>query len=224
MWRRVWDSNPRAQRANGFQDRLVMTASIPLRIWNCLSTEIIRYSIVLEILLEMRFCAAFGVPEKSVFTRLFCVFATAVLANFQDHLVMTASITLRVSNWPKSQQIPKYEIKKIARKLRDAHLAKCKNKCEKPNKIKGFGEFDVIRTIVFQDRLVMTASITLRVCYLIVFFLAFRILDRDHFGQVFYRLKNGVFWTSFGVLHLASSRGCQTFRVANARRTFEVIS
>ncbi len=45
----------------------------------------------------------------------------------------------------------------------------------------------------FQDRLVMTASITLRVCYLIVFFLAFRILDRDHFGQVFYRLENGVF-------------------------------
>ena len=49
----------------------------------------------------------------------------------------------------------------------------------------------------FQDRLVMTASITLRVDYLIVlflrFFLAFRILDRDHFGRVFYRLKNGVF-------------------------------
>ena len=45
----------------------------------------------------------------------------------------------------------------------------------------------------FQDRLVMTASITLRVCYLIVFFLAFIILDRDHFGQVFYRLENGVF-------------------------------
>ena len=31
-WRRVWDSNPRAQRANGFQDRLVMTTSITLRI------------------------------------------------------------------------------------------------------------------------------------------------------------------------------------------------
>ena len=31
MWRRVWDSNPRAQRANGFQDRLVMTTSITLR-------------------------------------------------------------------------------------------------------------------------------------------------------------------------------------------------
>ena len=39
----------------------------------------------------------------------------------------------------------------------------------------------------------MTASITLRVDYLIVLFLAFRILDRDHFGQVFYRLENGVF-------------------------------
>ena len=74
----------------------------------------------------MRFSVASGVPEKSVFTRLFCVFATVMLANFQD-------------------------------------------------------------------RLVMTASITLRVCYLIVFFLAFRILDRDHLGQVFYRLENGVF-------------------------------
>ena len=112
---------------------------------NCRQADFIGYSIFLEIFLEMLFSVAFGVPEKSVFTRLFCVFATAMLANFQD-------------------------------------------------------------------RLVMTASITLRVCYLIVFFLAFRILDRDHFGQVFYRLKNGVFWTSFGVLHLASSRGCQTFQ------------
>ena len=93
---------------------------------NCRQADFIGYSIFLEIFLEMLFSVAFGVPEKSVFTRLFCVFATAMLANFQD-------------------------------------------------------------------RLVMTASITLRVCYLIVFFLAFRILDRDHFEQVFYRLKNGVF-------------------------------
>ena len=31
LWRRGWDSNPCAFWANGFQDRLVMTASIPLR-------------------------------------------------------------------------------------------------------------------------------------------------------------------------------------------------
>ena len=43
----------------------------------------------------MLFSVAFGVPEKSVFTRLFCVFATVVLANFQDRLVMTTSISLR---------------------------------------------------------------------------------------------------------------------------------
>ena len=91
---------------NGFQDRLVMTASIPLRIWTCLSTEIIRYSIVLEILLEMRFCAVFGVPKKSVVTRLFKVFATAVVANFQDRLVMTTSISLRVPSQPKGQLEP----------------------------------------------------------------------------------------------------------------------
>ena len=41
LWRRERDSNPRAQRANGFQDRLVMTASISLR----MTYELI-YSIV----------------------------------------------------------------------------------------------------------------------------------------------------------------------------------
>ena len=93
----------------------------------------------------MLFLIAFGVPKKSVFTRLFDLFATVMLANFQD-------------------------------------------------------------------RLVMTTSISLRVCYLIVLFLAFRILNRDHFGRVFYRFENGVFWTSFGGRRLASSRGCQTFQ------------
>ena len=44
----------------------------------------------------MLFSVAFGVPEKSVFTRLFEIFASAMLANFQDRLVMTASITLHV--------------------------------------------------------------------------------------------------------------------------------
>ena len=63
---------------------------------NCQKADFIGYSIVLEILLEMRFCAVFGVPEKSVFTRLFKAFATDMLANFQDRLVMTASITLRI--------------------------------------------------------------------------------------------------------------------------------
>jgi len=93
---------------------------------NCRVADFIGLLNFLEIFLEMLFSIAFGVPEKSVFTRLFCVFATCVLANFQDRLVMTASITLRVD-------------------------------------------------------------------YLIVFCLAFRILDRDHLGQVFYRLENGVF-------------------------------
>ena len=44
----------------------------------------------------MLFSVAFGVPEKPVFARLFDIFATDMLANFQDRLVMTASITLRV--------------------------------------------------------------------------------------------------------------------------------
>ena len=33
VWRRGWDSNPCAFWANGFQDRLVMTTSIPLRVF-----------------------------------------------------------------------------------------------------------------------------------------------------------------------------------------------
>ena len=103
----------------------------------------------------MRFCDVSEVPEKSVFTRLFRVFATFVLANFQDRLVMTASITLRV----------------IARRGLRSGSASAESAAW------FIGE----------------ADITLRVCYLIVFFLAFRILDRDHLGQVFYRLENGVF-------------------------------
>ena len=63
---------------------------------NCRSADFIGYSIFLEIFLEMLFSVAFGVPKKSVFTRLFRVFATFVLANFQDRLVMTASICLRI--------------------------------------------------------------------------------------------------------------------------------
>ena len=62
---------------------------------NCRSADFIGYSIFLEIFLEILFSVAFGVPEKSVFTRLFFVFATDMLANFQDSLVMTASIYLR---------------------------------------------------------------------------------------------------------------------------------
>ena len=103
----------------------------------------------------MRFCDVSEVPEKSVFTRLFDLFASASLANFQDRLVMTASITLRV----------------IARRGLRSGSASAESAAW------FIGE----------------ADITLRVCYLSVFFLAFRILDRDHFGQVFYRLENGVF-------------------------------
>ena len=51
---------------------------------------------------------------------------------------------------------------KIARKLRETLLAKCRGTPKKLNKIKGFHDFAVTETRVFQDRLVMTASITLR--------------------------------------------------------------
>ena len=51
---------------------------------------------------------------------------------------------------------------KIARKLRETLLAKCRGTPKKLNKIKGFHDFAVTETRVFQDRLVMTASISLR--------------------------------------------------------------
>ena len=44
----------------------------------------------------MRFCVVLEVPKKSGVARLFKVFATAVLANFQDRLVMTTSISFRL--------------------------------------------------------------------------------------------------------------------------------
>ena len=126
FWRRERDSNPCGRVPKRFsRPPRYDHFDIPPYM-NCRQADFIGLLNFLEIFLEMLFSVAFGVPEKSVFTRLFCVFASAMLANFQD-------------------------------------------------------------------RLVMTASITLRVYYLIVFFLAFRILDRDHFGQVFYRLENGVF-------------------------------
>lgn len=58
---------------------------------NCRKADFIGYSIVLEILLEMRFGAAFGVPKKSGVTRLFPIFASARIANFQDRLGMAAA-------------------------------------------------------------------------------------------------------------------------------------
>ena len=92
FWRRVWDSNPRAREGKRFSrpPRYDRFDNPPYM--NCRVADFIGYSIFLE----MRFCDVSEVPEKSVFTRLFCVFATCVLANFQDRLVMTASITLRV--------------------------------------------------------------------------------------------------------------------------------
>ena len=44
----------------------------------------------------MLFSVAFGVPKKSVFTRLSERFEIFKPNGFQDHLVMTASITLHV--------------------------------------------------------------------------------------------------------------------------------
>ena len=94
-------------------------------------------------------------PKTLDITRILREQKEQLRAGFQDRLVMTASITLRV----------------IARRGLRSGSASAESAAW------FIGE----------------ADITLRVDCLIVLFLAFRILDRDHFGQVFYRLKNGVF-------------------------------
>ena len=60
IWRRKRDSNPRAFWANGFQDRLVVTASIFLRI-----------KFLLDIALDVRCLVFFARAKKSVFSRGF---------------------------------------------------------------------------------------------------------------------------------------------------------
>ena len=96
MWRRERDSNPCGREPKRFsRPPRYDHFDIPPYM-NCRQADIIGYSIFLEMFLEMRFCDVSEVPEKSVFTRLFCVFASAVLANFQDRLVMTTSIPLRM--------------------------------------------------------------------------------------------------------------------------------
>ena len=75
----------------------------------------------------MLFSVAFGAPEKSVFTRLFCVFATAMLANFQDRLVMTTSITLRRVSFAKCSGIWREFRERTMKFLYDG-------KCRKPLK------------------------------------------------------------------------------------------
>ena len=95
-WRRERDSNPCGRVPKRFsRPPRYDHFDIPPYM-NCRVADFIGYSIFLEILLEMLFSVAFGVPEKSVFTRLFDLFATDVLANFQDRLVMTTSISLRI--------------------------------------------------------------------------------------------------------------------------------
>ena len=96
LWRRGRDSNPCGVAPKRFSrppryDRFDTSPYM-----NCQKTDFIGYSIVLEILLEIHFCTAFGVPKKSGAARLFTVFASVSIANFQDRLVMTTSITLRI--------------------------------------------------------------------------------------------------------------------------------
>ena len=67
----------------------------------------------------MLFSVVFGVPEKSVFTRLFELFATAMLANFQDRLVMTASICFRTEVLYHSPSILSSPQKEKGRDLHD---------------------------------------------------------------------------------------------------------
>ena len=105
---------------------------------------------------------------------------------FQDRLVMTTSITLRV-------RLFSFRFANFLEKVLEGIIFCTLGRAKTSSVARDFEHLQKLATANFQDRLVMTASITLRVYYLIVFFLAFRILDRDHFWQVFYRLENDVF-------------------------------
>ena len=122
-WRRKRDSNPRGFWPNGFQDRLVVTASIFLRVnsftrrgYRC-GSEIyfgIRFATfakgeiflranekviklnILDIVLDMRYLVFFTVPKKSMFPRLLGVLSSDRPINFQNRLVVTASIFLHI--------------------------------------------------------------------------------------------------------------------------------
>ena len=107
--------------------------------------------------LEMRFCDVSEVPEKSVFTRLFDLFATAMLANFQDRLVMTTSITLRIGFFVLRVDFRNFRINfRYDKKV-------YKESAKKSSVARLFEHLSSSTTTNFQDRLVMTASICLRV-------------------------------------------------------------
>ncbi len=84
LWRREWDSNPREIALKRFSrppryDHFDIPPYMKLRLRR--NHRIIKFS---EIFLEMRFCVVSKAHGKSVFTRFFDLFATALIANFQD--------------------------------------------------------------------------------------------------------------------------------------------
>ena len=122
FWRRKRDSNPRGFWPNGFQDRLVVTASIFLRVnsftrrgYRC-GSEIyfrIRFATfakgeiflranekviklnILDIVLDVPVFAIFGLTKKSMFSRLLEVLSSDRPINFQDRLDVSASHNTR---------------------------------------------------------------------------------------------------------------------------------
>ena len=79
-------------KANGFQDRLVMTTSITLRI----GYSVFRFANFLEKVLEIIiFCFGWSAKTSGV-ARDFEHLQKFATANFQDRLVVTASIFLRI--------------------------------------------------------------------------------------------------------------------------------
>ena len=69
LWRRKRDSNPRAFWANGFQDRLVVTASIFLRIYGVVHYTIYTQS-YFEVARETRFTNPLRIPHEDASSSL----------------------------------------------------------------------------------------------------------------------------------------------------------
>ena len=102
---------------NGFQDRLVMTTSITLRV-RLLS---FRFANFLEKVLEgIIFCTTRRAKTSGV-SRLFGTLQKSATANFQDRLVMTASISLHVNINTDLYNISHYD-QKVKKKIKNIYI------------------------------------------------------------------------------------------------------
>ena len=147
-------------RSNGFQDRPVVTTSVTLRVCSLPNGRKRRYQIVLELLLEMPGTGSHRHCKNPVFVRL-CGHDRSDWHNgFQDRPVVTTSVTLRVCSLPNGRkQRYKIVLELLLEKPGSVSHRHCKNQVFV--RLCGHGRSDWHNG--FQDRPVMTASVTLQI-------------------------------------------------------------